>query len=133
MAASTYASRLQDGAMADMNVTPLVDVMLVMLVIFMITAPALTRPLPLNLPQDSPTAPPAPPARIELRVVANGGFMLDGRMLGADSLRAALADAARESPHAVLHVSAADDSEYQGFATALEAANASGLTAIALD
>jgi biopolymer transport protein ExbD len=133
MAASTYAPRLRDGAMADMNVTPLVDVMLVMLVIFMITAPALTRPLPLNLPQKSAIAPPAPPAQIRLRVVANGGFLLDGRVLGADTLRAALLDAARRSPDAVLHVSAADDSEYQGFATALEAANASGLAAIALD
>jgi biopolymer transport protein ExbD len=133
MAASTYAPRLSDRAMADMNVTPLVDVMLVMLVIFMITAPVLTRPLPLNLPQAVRDAPPAPPAQMRLRVVANGGFVLDGQALAADGLRAALAEAARRQPDAVLHVSAADDSEYQGFATALEAANASGIGAITLD
>jgi biopolymer transport protein ExbD len=131
MAASTYAPRLHDGSMADMNVTPLVDVMLVMLVIFMITAPALTRPLPLNLPQESPLTPP-PPTQMHLRV-GQHGFALDGRMLDAAGLRAALADAAHREPAAVLHVSAADDSEYQGFATALEAANASGLANIALD
>ena len=69
---------------------------------------------------------------MHLRVDQNG-FALDGRMLDAAGLRAALADAARREPAAVLHVSAADDSEYQGFATALEAANASGLANIALD
>ena len=132
MAASTYAPRLRDGSMADMNVTPLVDVMLVMLVIFMITAPALTRPLPLNLPQANHITPPPPPAQMHLRVDANG-FVLDGRAIGADALRTALVEAARVQPDAVLHVTAADDSEYQGFATALDAANASGLANIALD
>jgi biopolymer transport protein ExbD/biopolymer transport protein TolR len=132
MAASTYAPRLHDGSMAEMNVTPLVDVMLVMLVIFMITAPALTRPLPLNLPQPTKREPPPPPAQMHLRVEA-GGFVLDGRALDAGALRAALADAARRQPDAVLHVSAADDSEYQGFATALDAAQAGGVANIAMD
>ncbi|WP_162301429.1 ExbD/TolR family protein [Cognatilysobacter segetis] len=133
MAASTYAPRLQTAAMADMNVTPLVDVMLVMLVIFMITAPVLTGTLPMNLPQANPATPPAPPVQMHLRVDANGGFVLDGRAFDATALRGVLADTARRSPDAVLHVSAAADSEYQGFATALDAARASGLGNIALD
>ena len=133
MAASTYAPRLQTAAMADLNVTPLVDVMLVMLVIFMITAPVLSGTLPMNLPQTPTGTPPPPPVQMHLRVDANGGFDLDGQRLGADTLRTALADAARRSPGAVLHVSAAADSEYQGFATALDAARAGGLDNIALD
>ena len=133
MAASTYAPRLQNAAMADMNVTPLVDVMLVLLVIFMITAPVLTRTLPMELPQAPRGAPPPSPAQLHLRVQANAAFVLDGRSLRADGLRAALAEAARRSPAAVLHVDAAADSEYQGFATALDAARASGIDDIALD
>lgn len=133
MAAAAYAPRLRNDAMAAMNVTPLVDVMLVLLVIFMITAPAITRVLPMNLPQVSPDTPSAPLAQMHLRVGSAGGFMLDGQALNADSLRAALAAAARLQPDAVLHVSAAQDSEYQGFATALDAAQASGLANIALD
>lgn len=130
MAASAYAPRLRDAAMADMNVTPLVDVMLVMLVIFMIAAPAVTGTLSTRLPAPGPT-PPVPPERVELRVQAHGAFVLDGRTLDALALRAALADVAHRSPDAVLQVSASDDSEYQGFATALAAARASGIANIA--
>ncbi|MGY4515087.1 ExbD/TolR family protein [Lysobacter sp. HA18] len=132
MAASTYAPRLSDGAMAEMNVTPLVDVMLVLLVIFMITAPALTHTLPMNLPISTPQQPSTRP-RADLRVDASGGYTLDGRALDAKSLRSALGSLARVSPDTVLHVSAAADSEYQGFATALAAAQDSGLANVALD
>ncbi|GAB1596895.1 ExbD/TolR family protein [Lysobacter claricitrinus] len=132
MAASTYAPRLRDGAIADMNVTPLVDVMLVMLVIFMITAPALTRTLPMNLPRPGPQ-PPSTPPRAELHVDAIGGYTLDGRALDAKALRAALDSIGRVAPDTVLHVRAAADSEYQGFATALAAAQDSGIANIALD
>lgn len=132
MAASTYAPRRNDGAMADMNVTPLVDVMLVMLVIFMITAPALTRTLPMTLPSETPN-PPSPPPRAELHVDASGGYTLDGRTLDAASLRAALGSIGRVAPETVLHVSASADSEYQGFATALAAVQDSGLANVALE
>ena len=130
MAASTYAPRLRNDAMAEMNVTPLVDVMLVMLVIFMIAAPAITKTLPMNLPIPS-EAPPEPPPRAELRVDANGGFVLDGRVLNEAGLQAALDDIARRDPTTVLNVSAAAEAEYQGFATAL-AAQGSGLGNIAM-
>ena len=131
MAASTYAPRLRNDAMAEMNVTPLVDVMLVMLVIFMIAAPAITKTLPMNLPIPSET-PPEPPPRAELRVDANGGFVLDGRVLNEAGLQAALDDIARRDPPTVLNVSAAAEAEYQGFATALAAAQGSGLGNIAM-
>ena len=131
MAASTYAPRLRDEAMAEMNVTPLVDVMLVMLVIFMIAAPAITRTLPMSLPIPAPN-PPEPPPRAELRVDANGGFVLDGRVLDEAGLQAALDDIARRDPATVLNVSAAAEAEYQGFATALAAAQDSGLGNIAM-
>ena len=131
MAASTYAPRLRDEAMAEMNVTPLVDVMLVMLVIFMIAAPAVTRTLPINLPIATPT-PLEPPPSAELRVDTNGGFVLDGRVLSEAGLEAALADIAHDAPRTVLKVSAAADSEYQGFATALAAAQSSGLGNISM-
>ena len=132
MAASTYAPRLRNDAMAEMNVTPLVDVMLVMLVIFMIAAPAITRTLPMNLPIVDSSNPPEPPPRAELRVDANGGFVLDGRVLDEAGLQAALDDIARRDPATVLNVSAAAEAEYQGFATALAAAQDSGLGNIAM-
>ena len=68
MAVSTVS---RQDVLASINITPLVDVMLVLLVIFMITAPALTRTIELDLPQPGPNQ--APPAqRIDLRIDASG-------------------------------------------------------------
>jgi biopolymer transport protein ExbD len=61
--------------MADINVTPLVDVMLVLLIIFMVTAPILSYPIDVNLPQrtlNPPQNPKTPPPPISLRIDASG-------------------------------------------------------------
>ena len=63
------------GPMADINVTPLVDVMLVLLIIFMVTAPMTTYPIDVSLPQRTLNPPPQvkePPPPIELRIDASG-------------------------------------------------------------
>ncbi len=71
-----FSSNAGAGApMADMNVTPLVDVMLVLLIIFMVTAPTLSYPIEVNLPQKTLNPPPqlkTPPPPIELRIDAGG-------------------------------------------------------------
>ena len=70
-----FASNSGSGPMADMNVTPLVDVMLVLLIIFMVTAPTLSYPIDVNLPQKSLNPPPqtkTPPPPIRLRIDASG-------------------------------------------------------------
>ena len=71
-----FATNSGAGApMADMNVTPLVDVMLVLLIIFMVTAPITSYPIDVNLPQKSitpPVNPREPPPPIELRIDASG-------------------------------------------------------------
>ena len=63
------------GAMADINVTPLVDVMLVLLIIFMVTAPIQTYPIDVTLPQPTRDPPPVlrePPPPVRLRIDAGG-------------------------------------------------------------
>ncbi|KGM53425.1 biopolymer transporter ExbD [Lysobacter daejeonensis GH1-9] len=70
-----FASNSGGGAMSDMNVTPLVDVMLVLLIIFMVTAPIASYPIEVNLPQKSLNPPPQlkePPPPIRLRIDASG-------------------------------------------------------------
>ena len=70
-----FASNSGGGPMADINVTPLVDVMLVLLIIFMVTAPILSYPIDIDLPQRSLTPPPEnknPPEPIDLRIDASG-------------------------------------------------------------
>lgn len=70
-----FASSSGGQAMADINVTPLVDVMLVLLIIFMVTAPVLSYPIDINLPQPTNNPPPPPvnpPEPISLRIDGSG-------------------------------------------------------------
>ena len=70
-----FSSNAGAGPMADINVTPLVDVMLVLLIIFMVTAPTLSYPIEIDLPQKSLNPPPQtrePPEPIRLRIDASG-------------------------------------------------------------
>mgnify|MGYP003399434834 CR=1 FL=1 len=70
-----FASNSGGGAMADINVTPLVDVMLVLLIIFMVTMPIQSIPVDVDLPQKTdkpPENPKEPPDPIELRIDGSG-------------------------------------------------------------
>jgi biopolymer transport protein ExbD len=70
-----FSTNSGGGPMCDINVTPLVDVMLVLLIIFMVTAPILSYPIDIDLPQRSLTPPPEnknPPEPINLRIDASG-------------------------------------------------------------
>ncbi|HEY5804670.1 MAG TPA: biopolymer transporter ExbD [Lysobacter sp.] len=128
-----YLSNSRQGehrAVAQINVTPLVDVLLVLLVIFMVTAPALTGSLDLRLPLPTPDRS-EPPPRVELRVGGDGTYHLGGAVLARAELTPALEELARRSPRAVLQVAADADADYQGFAWALAEAQRSGIHDIA--
>jgi biopolymer transport protein ExbD len=124
MAVSDSAAR-GDRSIAQINITPLVDVLLVLLVIFMVTAPTLTQTLDMRLPRSTGTD--APPARLTLRVHSSGEFELGGRRLTAGQLDGALLAVAQQSPATLLELDTGAEAEYQGFARALGAARASGL------
>jgi biopolymer transport protein ExbD/biopolymer transport protein TolR len=127
MAASAYSAPSRDSAIAQINITPLVDVMLVLLVIFMISTPALTRTMSVRLPGVDGQRSTVPPPKVELRVDAAGGFALDGRMLSRDGLAAELAALAQRSPQAIVEIATSRDADYQAFATALATARTSGV------
>lgn len=136
MAASVFARDSRpDGsgqAIAQMNVTPLVDVMLVLLIIFMVAAPLVTRTLEIGLPQTPTWAPPVQPQRLDLRVHADGRYVLDGAVLGERALRAALEAAARRAPASTVAITVSEHADYQAFTTALAAVRDSGLDNISL-
>ena len=68
------------GPMADINVTPLVDVMLVLLIIFMVTVPPLSYPIQVDLPQPvrNPPPPSNPPPPVRIRIDAGGEVSWNG-------------------------------------------------------
>jgi biopolymer transport protein ExbD len=119
-------------AMSDINMTPLIDVMLVLLVIFIITAPLLTGSLKLDLPKvDAPAAQQAP-------AVLNVGLRKDGQLYLADKtitlaqLTARFAAAAQQSAKTEVRISADAAVPYGDVARVMGAAQGAGLSRIGL-
>jgi len=129
MAFSVSASRSE---LAEINITPLVDVMLVLLVIFMVTAPVLSRPIDAMLPQPVVGKPVDPPNDLVLKVGLAGLYTLDDRPVTLSELRARLEDARVADPRTVLQVEAADGADYQQLVSALAQADASGVSNIVM-
>jgi biopolymer transport protein ExbD len=77
----------EDGeVMNEINMTPLVDVMLVLLIIFIITAPVLRHAVKVDLPQASQQPLQAKPLEVVLAVQANGQYLIDEQPIAADEL-----------------------------------------------
>ena len=114
MAFSTGGS---GGPMADINVTPLVDVMLVLLIIFMVTAPIMSYPIDIDLPQHSVNPPPEvknPPDPIKLRIDAAGQIFWNNSPVPLSALRNMMDAEVERDPtnQPVLQINANDDSDY---------------------
>lgn len=125
-----FASDSSRRSVAEINITPLVDVLLVLLVIFMVAAPVLTHRIPLDLPQAGPT-PPATPVGIDLRIDAAGGLSWNGTPTSLAMLPAQLAAAARDTLHPpLLRVDANADAEYADVAKVLALARSAGIERI---
>ena len=122
-----FATATDRNTMADINVTPLVDVMLVLLIIFMVTAPMLEHRLGMTLPQSVPIVPPQPPETLVLSVGAGDTFELGGALLAPAQLEQALADWHRAVPDGVLKIDVEPEAAYQSAATAMAAAERAGI------
>src|SRR4051794_19879010 len=89
-------SRGRRSPMAEINVTPLVDVMLVLLIIFMVTAPLLTAGVPVELPESRAKPLEQDVKPIQISIDNNGQIYVDNAPVGQDGLPQLLADRARQ-------------------------------------
>jgi biopolymer transport protein ExbD len=116
--------------MAEINVTPLVDVMLVLLVIFIITAPLLSYAIRLDLPNDPAPAAEAVPATIKLSIDADGKLFWDAEEVNDEQLRVRLTAAGQQSAAPELHLRADKATRYERIAFVLSTAQQAGLLKI---
>ncbi|MBL6077188.1 biopolymer transporter ExbD [Belnapia sp. T18] len=117
---------------SEINVTPLVDVMLVLLVIFMVTAPMMTAGIALDLPKTAaaPLSPPAPP--LELSLTKEGGLFLDKDAVPQEALETRLAAIHAETPDRALHLRADRGLDYGEVLRVMGLVQRAGITKVAL-
>ena len=113
--------------MSEINVTPLVDVMLVLLIIFMITAPLMTHKIPINLPQASTVKNPEEPNIITLALTADGNLYWNDIAVSKDEWKARIAQAALQQPQPELQLRADKITQYQVLAEIMADAQNAGI------
>jgi biopolymer transport protein TolR len=130
MAFGRLSSRPADAPMSEINVTPLVDVMLVLLVIFILTAPLMTSAIRLDLPQSEGAEPGAAAQAVVLVVDAQGRWFLNDQPIAENALREQLAQAARHNPLTELELRADASVPYGRVVEAMGLAQKAGLSRI---
>jgi len=116
--------------MAEINVTPLVDVMLVLLVIFIITAPLLASAIKIDLPEVRAAPAGGAAATIRLALDAGGRLHWNEQPIDDVDLLPRLTEAARARPQPELHLHADKATRYERLAQVMAAAQEAGLTRI---
>jgi biopolymer transport protein ExbD len=117
-----------DDTMSEMNTTPLIDVMLVLLTLLIITLPMQTNAVKLTLPHGTPPA--AKPLVVNLGVEFDGTITWDGAAVSRAQLDAQLARSARQTPQPEIHLSADRLAKYDTVAKVLSDAQRLGMTRI---
>ena len=88
----------EQAMMSDINVTPLVDVMLVLLIVFIVTAPLLMQAVPVKLPQTAASAPLTPAKQVQLSIDSAGKIYLDTQAVEPEQLSARLQALRKRDP-----------------------------------
>lgn len=122
----------EDEVLSEMNVTPLVDVMLVLLVMFIITASAVTTVVHVNLPKTDSVAPPDAKQPVVLSIARSGEYLLDNQKVSLDRLKQRLVAIHRQSPHKAVQLQADKEVPYGRVGKAMAALQSAGIQKIAV-
>ena len=128
-----HDSEFESQPIADINVTPLVDVMLVLLIVFMVAAPLMTSGIPVDLPKTQAKQLNDQKPPIVVSVDANGGFFVDKKeVVGADELLASLNENSENNKDRRIHVRGDKSVAYGQIVEAMGIINAAGYAKVAL-
>ena len=119
-----------DEVMNEINMTPLVDVMLVLLIIFIITVPVMKHAVPVDLPRSSNEREVVKPETIRLSVTADGKYFWNESGISDEELEPRLQAEARKNPQPDLHIRGDKDVRYERVAQAMSAAQRAGVRKI---
>ena len=123
-------TKFSQQMMSEINVTPLVDVMLVLLIIFIVTAPLLLQALPVKLPKTVAVMP-ATTKNIRLTITAGGTLFLDQRAVTLAELSAQLRQLAHSGSEPTVQLHADSEVSYGKLAQVMALAQQAGITKLA--
>lgn len=131
MALSSRSGPEVSAPLAEINTTPLVDIMLVLFVIFLITAPLLTHTVPLELPKEQGAPEQPDPERHSLTIDAEGNYYWDNQPLTTDGVVPLFTDLAARDAETPIDLRIDEATDYRYISRVLAAAQRSGLAQIA--
>lgn len=130
MAFASFDSKNANAPVADINMVPLIDVMLVLLVIFIITAPLLTHSVKLELPKASSQVNVAPPEKVEFAIDAAGALYWNGERVERPEAARRFEAEGRKPVQPEIHLRADQSVAYRLVAQTLADAARAGLTKV---
>jgi biopolymer transport protein ExbD len=130
MAFGSFKASRESAPMAEINMIPLIDVMLVLLVIFIITAPLLTHAVKIDLPKATSHPNLTRPDHIALSINAANEIFWNGERIERAQLAQRMTAAAKLDPQPELHLRADKTTQYQTLAEVMAAAAKAGLVKI---
>jgi biopolymer transport protein ExbD len=131
MAFGSFDRKSGSQPMAEINMVPLIDVVLVLLVIFIVTAPLLTNVVKLDLPKATSTNDIQKPEKIEFAIDANGLLYWKGERISREDAIARFAEEGRKRPQPEVYLRADQNAPYRYVAETLADASKGGLSKVA--
>lgn len=120
-----------DSGMNEMNLIPLIDIMLVLMIIFLVTATVANPSIPLNLPETKVEIQPPPPKAMTISIKANGEIFLDAQSVSLQELEKRLHEAGQAAQKPTVQLEADKESKYDTVAQVMARASEAGLSDIA--
>jgi biopolymer transport protein ExbD len=130
MAFGGFSSNANSQPVAEINMIPMIDVMLVLLVIFIIAAPLMTHAVKVELPRAASQVDASPQEPVRIAIGSDGEISWDGEPISRAELTAHLSEAAARSPQPELHILADQSGPYRHIAEIMAETSRLGLTRI---
>ncbi|CAI1200685.1 ExbD/TolR family protein [Serratia ficaria] len=127
-----FSNHQDDDVLSEMNVTPLVDVMLVLLVVFIVTAPLLTNAIPLKLPKTGSVAPPNQPKPLVVSVDRDGNYYIERQRMTLAEVGAAVSGERKMNQQRAVQLLADEQVVYGRVAQAMAVIQKAGVTRLAV-
>ncbi|TWH75949.1 outer membrane transport energization protein ExbD [Azomonas agilis] len=127
-----FSTQESDEVLSEMNITPLVDVMLVLLVVFIVAAPMLTNAIPINLPKTEAVAPANQKDPLIVSIDGSGKLFLDKDEIQPELLESNLRSAKEQNADLRVQLQADDQVDYGVVAKAMASIERAGITKLAI-